>query len=197
MTISSRVVSLCVAACCASLFILAPGPSHADGPQGNTFGIGVSIGNPSSITGKYYFSDSNFLDFHVGAYRLYDRRYYEDALFLAADYVWEVYKFHEDDTLSIPFYIGAGGGLVVDPDQDCDIVRNGECIDLDRADYFQFAIGPRMPIGAALQFQEVPLEVFLEFSPSLYFLFYDDGYREDVDVDVEFVNVALGGRFYF
>jgi hypothetical protein len=179
--------------------LLAPSGATAAGPQGNSFGLGLSLGNPTSITGKYYLSDVNYADFHLGAYQTYNRRYYEESLFLAGDYVWQVYNFHEDTTISIPFYIGVGGGLIVDAndDYDCDIVRNGECFDLDRGDYFQAAIGPRMPVGAAFQFQNAPFELFVEFSPSLYFVFYEDGYRDDMRIAFEVFNFAIGGRFYF
>ncbi|MGM0558226.1 MAG: hypothetical protein ACQEVA_17710 [Myxococcota bacterium] len=189
------VVLLSVA--CGTGVFFSSSPAAASGPQGNNFGLGVSLGNPTSLTGKYYFSESTFLDFHLGAYRLYDRRYYGDALFLAADYVWEVYNFHEGSTVSIPFYIGAGGGLILDADNDCDVVRNGRCVDVDRNDYFDFAIGPRMPIGAGFQFQEAPFELFVEFSPALYFVTYDDGYREDADIVFGVFNFAIGGRFFF
>lgn len=186
-----------VALVCASGVFFSADEAVADGPGGNSFGLGVSLGNPSSITGKYYTGDSNYIDFHLGAFRLYDRRYYEDSLFLAGDYVWELHSFLDNSTLSIPFYIGVGGGLIVDADSDCDVVRNGRCVDLDRADYFQFAIGPRMPVGAAFQFKEAPFEVFVEFSPSLYFVSYDDGYRDDLDIAVEIFNFSVGGRFFF
>jgi hypothetical protein len=187
-----------VALVSAMLVLVVPDRAAADGPQGNGFGLGFALGNPSSITGKYYTGGSNFIDFHLGAFRLYDRGFYEDALFLAGDYVWEVYNFHEDETISIPFYIGVGGGLIADADDaDCDVVRDGRCIDFDRNDYFEFAIGPRMPVGAAFQFQQAPFELFVEFSPSLYFIWYEDVYSEDLDIELSILNIALGGRFFF
>lgn len=183
---------------CAATVVCMPDDAAADGPQGNSFGLGLSLGNPTSVTGKYYTGDKNFIDFHLGAYRVYDRRFYEDSLFLAGDYVWELYNFHEDGTISIPFYLGVGGGLIVDADDaDCDVVRDGRCIDFDRADYFEFAIGPRMPIGTAFQFQQAPFEIFIEFSPSLYFVAYDDGYDEDLDILFSVFNFSVGGRFFF
>ncbi|MFP4597630.1 MAG: hypothetical protein ACLFVJ_05230 [Persicimonas sp.] len=164
--------------------------AHADGPMGNDFGLGFAAGNPSTFNGKHYLGGDTAVDFHLGVYKAYRRSFYDDSLFLAGDYLFEVWNFAETGAVSVPFYAGPGLALLLDLDDgycdsrwDRDICRN----------HYDFGFGPRMPIGVALQFQKAPFEIFLEMSPTLLILTGHNDTRLDIDI----VNFALGGRFYF
>lgn len=164
--------------------------AHANGPMGNDFGLGFALGNPTSFTGKYYMGAEEAVDFHVGLYRSYHRGYYGDTLFLAGDYIFEVWNFMDDSTIKLPFYVGPGAALLMRTGNNyCDRYRRRGT----RCRY-DFGFGPRMPIGLAAQFQKAPFEIFLEMSPTMLILFHE---HEGTRVDVNIANFALGGRFYF
>jgi hypothetical protein len=173
-------------------------PAQADGPMGRSFGLGLSFGNPTSFTGKYHLSESAAIDFHLGVFHAYGARFYNDSLFLAGDYLLEVWNFVENDTVSVPFYAGPGLGLIFDLDDDI-CGRNRFCRDYD------FGFGPRLPIGVGVEFQKAPFEIFLELSPTMLIVFEDryyddkdDRFREDdVDIRLDIINFALNARFYF
>lgn len=165
--------------------------AQAAGPMGNDFGLGFAAGNPSSFTGKYYMGGDTAVDFHLGVYKAYRRAFYDDSLFLAGDYLFEVWNFSESGAVSVPFYAGPGLAVLLDLDDDyCGRRFDGRY----RCDNdYDFGFGPRMPIGVAAQFQKAPFEIFLEMSPTLLILTGNNDTRLDIDI----VNFALGGRFYF
>lgn len=169
--------------------------AEAKGPMGRDFGLGFAAGNPSSFTGKYYLSSEEAFDFHIGLYKAYNRGFYDDTIFLAGDYLFEVWNFVENGTVSLPFYAGPGVALLFDTDDDvCGRFRRNDIY----CDDFDFGFGPRMPLGIAVQFQKAPFEIFLEMAPTLLFIINEndiDG--DDLDVDIDIVNFSLGGRFYF
>src|SRR4051812_39029280 len=51
-----------------------------------TFGLGLELGEPSGINGKYFLSGSNAIDFGLGY--IYRHYYAGDGLNLYADYLW-------------------------------------------------------------------------------------------------------------
>lgn len=177
----------------ASAVLATAAPARAEGPMGRNFGLGLSLGNPTSFTGKYYLNDSQAIDFHVGVFHVYGVGFWSDSLFLGGDYLFEVWNFVENGTVSVPFYAGPGVGLVFDTDDDF-------CVRGQRRDYcgnYDFGIGPRMPIGVGVQFQNAPFELFLELTPTMMIVFNDNGYNTDVDLRLDIPNFALVGRFYF
>ncbi len=177
-----------------SLSFMASSEAEAAGPMGRDFGIGISLGNPTSLTGKYYLGDGAAFDFHVGTYSTYNRRHYRNSLFLAADYLVEVWHFVDNGTLRMPFYAGIGGLLQLGVG---DRYYGGNYV----YGYYNydFGIGARVPVGTALQFKKAPFEVFLEVAPTLSFLFYEGNVARDTSVYTHFdvLNFAIGARFYF
>src|SRR3954470_22337258 len=51
-----------------------------------TFGLGLELGEPDGLNGKYFLSSSNALDFGVGY--IYHHYYGDDGIHLYADYLW-------------------------------------------------------------------------------------------------------------
>ncbi len=169
-------------------------PAQADGPMGRQFGLGLAFGNPTSFAGKYHVGPKQAIDFHVGAFHTYGRSRYGDSLFLGGDYLFEVWNFVENGTVSVPFYAGPGLAIVSDLDDD------DWCWDGDRrysCRYYDFGFGPRMPIGVGVEFQKAPFELALEMSPTMLILFRDRYYDDEVDLDLDIINFAFIGRFYF
>lgn len=177
-----------------SVVVGAAAPAYADGPMGRDFGLGLALGNPTSFTGKYHLGSDQALDFHVGVFHAYGRNRFDDSLFLGGDYLFEVWNFVENGTVSVPFYAGPGVALLFDVDDD------RRCWDGDRLRYcgdYDFGFGPRMPIGVGVEFQKAPFEIFLELTPTLLVLVNDRYNDDDVDLHLDIPNFALIGRFYF
>ncbi|MBP6628110.1 MAG: hypothetical protein KBG28_11650 [Kofleriaceae bacterium] len=179
MNARSLGLGLLVLACVATS---APSPADArPRPAGRTsrfqanktFGLGIMLGAPSGLSGKYFLSASNALDFGVGAMRYYRGR---DGLHLHLDYLWHPLSLASARPFELPLYFGLGG-RVFDFDDDNDF--NGT------------ALGLRAPIGIAFDFNNVPLDIFFELAMVIDF-FID--YTDDVDVDL---NGAIGLRYYF
>ncbi|MBA2664543.1 MAG: DUF3996 domain-containing protein [Bradymonadaceae bacterium] len=166
--------------------------AYASGPMNRNFGLGVSLGNPTSLTGKYYMgSGNNAIDFHIGTFRSYNSRRYGGTIFLAGDYLFDVWTFVENSTLKMPFYVGPGAALLIGQG------RDGYYF--DRGYYsgyrsYGLGVGARLVVGTALQFQTAPFEIFLDLSPTLMFLFHDQG---GVGNYFAIDNLALGARFFF
>jgi hypothetical protein len=174
----------------ASLAFLMLGASlpeaHAGGPMNRTFGMGLSLGNPTSITGKYHLDPTSAIDFHVGTYHHW---HYRGGLWLAADYLMHVWTFVENSNVRLPFYAGIGGFMsfwLGEPLRRFDRYYSYR---------YDFGGGVRLPIGIVLEFQQAPFEIFFELSPALGIY-----HRESTGatfIRPHFIPAAIGARFYF
>jgi hypothetical protein len=142
-----------------------------------TFGFGLIIGEPIGLTAKYYLSESTALDFALGEY---DRFRENDDIGVHIDFLWHPFVIGVADPFVIPLYIGLGGRIVGDDD-------DGPGDDDDDVD-----IGVRAPLGVALDFNRVPIDVFFELAIVIDLIDGDDNDDDDVDLDA-----ALGVRYYF
>ena len=115
--------------------------SHAGGP----FGLGVILGSPTGLSGKYWLSRETALDFAVGGALV------DGGLHIHADHLWhkELFKTKEK-SLHFPFYIGVGPFLRTN------VGKNN-----------QLGVGARVPFGASFTKSDLPLDVFLEIAPAL------------------------------
>jgi hypothetical protein len=143
--------------------------------RGRDFGLGVAIGSPTSIVGKYFVGGGNAWDFGLGfwtyGWGCNNRGFCEgrnfDVVTLNADYLWQ------DDVVAgskanLDWHIGAGGRVWV---------GGGDA-----------SVAARMPVGLDLTFRKPSfLEVFLEIAPAVYIV-------PGLYVDLE---ALLGVRFYF
>ena len=164
------------------------GKSRKSNFQANkTFGLGIMFGAPSGLTGKYYLSSDTALDFGLGAiYGFRDR----EVFHLHADFLWHPLSLTSARPFELPLYIGIGGRLV-----------NGRrCYNYNRnrCDYYfndYAAVGVRAPIGIAFDFNNIPLDIFLEVAVVLDFLLErDERYDGAIYLDL---NGAFGLRYYF
>ena len=103
----------------------------------------------------------------------------DDDIGVHIDFLWHPVQIAAADPFVIPLYIGLGGRLVGDDDD-----GPGDDDDLD--------FGIRAPLGVALDFNRVPIDVFFELAIVIDLVDGDDNDDDDVDVDA-----ALGVRYYF
>jgi hypothetical protein len=144
------------------------------------FGLGLELVEPTGVTGKLFLTPSQALDFGVGD--LYHNYYVPgDGVHLYVDYLWHPFLITEVPAFKLPFYIGIGGRAWFG-DYNCG--AGPDC----GADFFGF----RVPIGVTFDFNEVPLDVFIQIVPTLDF--YHDYAGRDVYFDVDF---SLGIRYWF
>jgi hypothetical protein len=153
-------------------------PSRAEATEvgrSRDLGLGVAIGSPTSLVGKYFVGGGNAIDFGFGfwtyGWGCNNRGYCEgrnfDVVTFNADYLWQE-GLVAGSKANLDWHIGAGGRLWVgggDP-----------------------SIAVRMPVGLDLTFRRPSfLEVFLELAPAVYIV-------PGLYVDIE---AFLGVRFYF
>jgi hypothetical protein len=123
------------------------------GLGGNIFGAGVS--------GKYFIDESNAVQGLVGL------GYSSTSLTVSADYLYNFPPFVQEEDLSIGWYAGFGGALVL-----------GASV-----------LGVTGIVGVDVDVDEVPLDLFVEYRPSLYFMTIGSGFRGD--------SFGAGVRYYF
>jgi len=157
-----------------------PRPTQVERFSANkTFGLGLMLGAPTGLSGKYFLGPDTALDFGIGAIGYYRGH---DGLHLHADFLWHPLVLAKAEPFWLPLYGGVGGRLFFFDD---DLDRN------DDRDDDGVAIGVRAPVGVAMDFNNVPLDVFFEIALVLDFFV---GYRDSVDVDI---NPAIGVRYWF
>jgi hypothetical protein len=176
-----RLASLAVVATSLSLASQAaarPRPVRAESFSANkSFGLGLMLGAPTGLSGKYYLGADTALDFGVG---FIGRYRYSNALHLHADFLWHPVVLASTPPFLLPLYFGVGGRLLQhDENRDRDY-------DYDNGTH----VGVRAPIGIAMDFNRVPLDVFFELALVLD-LIVDDGhgYFE--------LDGSVGVRYYF
>jgi hypothetical protein len=142
-----------------------------------TFGLGLMLGAPSGLSGKYFLTASTAIDFGIGIirYRPFDRGR-DGNVHIHADYLLHPLSLASTEPFELPLYFGLGARAL---DFDDDEGDEG------------FAIGVRAPLGVAFDFNNVPLDVFVELALVLDFFV---SYRDNIGFDF---NGAAGVRYYF
>ncbi|HEU0031298.1 MAG TPA: hypothetical protein VFQ53_11735 [Kofleriaceae bacterium] len=139
---------------------------NSDYVSNGKFGLGLELGGPSGLNGKYFLTDSTALNFGIGW--IDDHYYYDngrDGLHLYIDHLWHPVLLASTEPFLLPFYVGVG-------------VRVWDFDDRDnRFDDDGTAIGVRAPLGIAFDFNNVPLDIFVQFAFVLDFFVND--YRDD------------------
>jgi hypothetical protein len=160
-----------------SLFLLMlPALIHAQGPQNKPFGLGLALGEPTGITGKYWFNRKNTLQFAAGwGYW----PHHGGAIY--CDYLYNVFTILRAKKVpfNLLFYMGLGGKLGIWDDY------------WHRDHYYDsgVSLGLRIPFGVTMVFVKGPFDVFLEVVPGMAFI-HPHPFWFDLDA-------CIGGRFYF
>jgi hypothetical protein len=152
-----------------------------------TFGIGGMLGAPTGFSGKYFFGSSTALDFGVGTiYGYRERR----GIHLHGDVLWHPVSLVSASAFELPLYLGVGARLF--EGRRCYRYNRGRC------DYYYdgyTALGVRGPVGISFDFNNIPIDVFVEVALVLDVLVdYDDRYDDAFYLDL---NGAAGIRYYF
>lgn len=146
-------------------------PAFAEGPaEKGVFGVGLIVGEPTGLCGKYYVGDDTALDFAIGG-AIVGR-----GLQVHGDFLWHPWILEQKASFVLPVYLGVGL-RILDHDGgggDDDHVR----------------IGVRGPVGILFDFTNVPLDVFAEIAAVL-------DYRTKGDPFGLGINGGLGARYYF
>jgi hypothetical protein len=140
-----------------------------------TLGLGLMVGAPTGLSGKYFLSADRALDFGIGGIRYYRGR---SGLHLHMDYLFHPVSLVSAPEFELPLYVGIGGRLF--------------SFDYGDDDNDAFALGVRAPIGVSFDLTNVPLDIFFELA--LVLDFFNDYYDDRIGVDL---NGALGLRYYF
>ena len=148
-----------------------------------TFGLGLELGEPTGLNGKYFVAPAGALDFGVGY--IYDHYYYGDGIHIYADYLWHPTSLASTPSFELPFYVGVGARF-----WDFHYCYLGVC------DYGGSAIGVRVPIGIAIDFNNAPIDIFVQLVPVLDFL-GGDYYTRNGDRAHFGVDASLGIRIWF
>lgn len=147
------------------------------------FGLGLELGEPTGINGKLFVAPDQALDFGIGdLYHGYYVNGNPGGLHLYMDYLWHPLVLTKTDSFYLPLYVGVGGRFW--STDACD--RAGDCISV---------FGVRAPVGISFDFNNVPLDIFLQLVPTLDFFRAYTGYTgHSVFLDIDF---SFGVRFWF
>jgi hypothetical protein len=159
---------------CSILIIAAVGaPGRAARADGGPFGLGIVLGSPTGIAGKYYLGGSGqAIDFAVGGAFASAR-----GLHVHGDYLWHPVMLAQEPAFNLPLHVGVGARV----------------LDHSSRDYDDFHLGVRVPGGLTFDFTEVPLDVFIEIAIIMDFR---GGDRHDNAFALD-LNAGVGVRYYF
>jgi hypothetical protein len=144
------------------------------------FGLGLELGEPTGLNGKLFLTPNQAIDFGIGD--LYHNFYVDgDGIHLYFDYMWHPFEITQNESFKLPFYVGLGGRVWFF-DYSC---RGGVCSSAS-------IIGLRVPLGMTFDLNNVPLDIFLQFVPTLDF--YRNFNGRSVYLDVDF---SVGIRYWF
>jgi len=158
-----------------------PRPSgHINGrafEANKTFGLGLELGAPTGVTGKYFLSADRALDFGVGDIYNNGNRY---GLHVYGDYLFHPVSLVSTEAFELPLYIGLGGRV-------WDFQDRGPAVRDDA-----IAVGFRVPVGVTFDFNNVPLDAFIQVVPVLDV--YSGYQAHDLYLDLDF---SIGVRYWF
>jgi hypothetical protein len=119
-----------------ALVLIAPGRAQDRG-----FGLGVILGEPTGLSGKYWLSERNAVDAGMAwSFRA------QGFFHIHADYLWH-FPLHTQSAERFSFYAGVGGRL--------------------GAASHDALLGVRIVGGLVFWPRNTPIDVFLEFAPVL------------------------------
>lgn len=100
-------------------------------------GVGLTVGQPIGVTGKYWLSSTQAVDAFMGFH-------FNQNMDAHADYLWHFPSYIYVPSGRLPFYVGGGARILL-------------------GDSSQLAL--RFPIGLTYLFPHEPLETFVELAP--------------------------------
>jgi hypothetical protein len=142
-----------------------------------TFGLGLELGAPTGIMGKWFFASDRALDFGIGdVYRYFNR----SGLHLYGDFLFHPTSLASNESFELPLYVGIGARL-------WDFRDAGQPAPNDAV-----AFGIRVPVGVAFDFNNVPIDFFIQVVPVLDFFTGNALHTVYLDIDA-----SVGVRYWF
>jgi hypothetical protein len=135
--------------------------------HGKNFGIGVQMGSPVTVTGKYWMDDQGGVAFHAGTWF----GFYNEG---RVQYERQFVQFGDWDFADLGMYWHAGV-----------FARLWTLTGYESL----FSLGPSGGVAGEMRFKEVPAAVFLEAGSAVMVLGHDHSWLS--------LNYAAGGRWYF
>lgn len=179
-----------IALCLATALAVSASPARADRLRSRSrFGLGLELGAPTGLAGKYFLGGMVAVQGGVGVMR--DDWYYRyhDGLHVHAEVVWHPVVLARTSGVTIPLHLGVGARLL-DLDGRCWDGNGWVPCDNDTH------VGVRAPIGVSFLFARVPMDLFVELALVVDVLHLDRGPYMD-NYDRAGIDGSLGGRFYF
>lgn len=139
----------------AVLATAAPTQAAAITPQGKSFGIGLLLGSPLGVSGKYKISGNTALAFGVGGFSGY-----ANAINIHVDHLWHPWVPINNRDLSLPVYAGVGAIVALSAS---DPAIPGQRVTYGAPGW----LGVRGPFGIAMAFKRAPIDLFAELAPTL------------------------------
>ena len=146
------------------LCLLLPRESSAQQRVRESGNIGVGLGGNAlgfGASGKYFIDDANAVQALVGLGSG------GGSLLVSADYLYNFAPFASKDEVSVGWYAGFGGGIVL-----------GDSL-----------LGITGVVGSDVNLDEVPLDIYFEYRPTLFFGPIGSAFRAD--------SFGAGLRYYF
>lgn len=150
--------------------VLAPARAARADEKG-VLGVGIIVGEPTGVCGKYYLGNDTAIDAAVGA------AFLGRGAQVHGDFLWHPWVLDTKETFALPVYIGAGLRI---------LNHEGSGDDEDHV-----RIGVRIPAGIVFDFTKIPIDVFVEAA-----LVGDYHTAGDASFGIAF-NGGAGARYYF
>jgi hypothetical protein len=131
----------------------------ANAQESREFGLGIIIGDPTGVSGKYLVSPEFAIDGAVGLGLIGG-----DKLHVHVDFLWQ-FDIKRWSSAQLDLYLGVGPKLGIK----------------DKRDDTDLRIGARAPFGLAMMFLEAPFDVFVEVAAGLW-LVRKPGFDLDVAI---------------
>lgn len=155
----------------AALLAALSSPARAEPPvEKGVLGVGLIVGEPTGVSGKYYLADDRAIDLAVGG-AIVGR-----GIQVHGDYLWHPTILEQKESFALPFYFGVGARILNH--------------DGGGGDDGHIRIGVRGPVGILFDFTKVPLDAFAELAGVL-------DYRTKGDAFGLAINAGIGARYYF
>jgi hypothetical protein len=115
--------------------------------KGGSLGVGLGIGAPTGLSARLWFGDWSALQVGLGGNLGVNR-----SVVATADYLVTLKNISgPGGEYILPIYIGAGLKA-----------------DVDMASKNALSLGPRLVLGGAVLIPDLPIDLFLEFTPTFY-----------------------------
>jgi len=152
-----------------SSFFIFMEESFCETPAENEYGIGLMVGEPTAVTGKYFINKNSALDAGLGLSIL------NNGIWLHSDYIYQLWDVF-DTTQDLPVYFGAGA-----------VLHNREIKNDNKDKESKLDFGPRVLVGVEFHPEKYRFSFFGEVALNFFIL-------HEIEIAP---GLALGVRYYF